>query len=220
LAAKPKRVRRRPEDAKRLILDAAEACMAEHGPASLRLQDVARAAGVSHPTILHHFGSREGLVRALNRRTFEELKNLMIRQMPEAQSGHEGIRLTFAAYRNGLAQRVLWLLQSPSPPPPDSLPVFDEIVRSLHEMRLRFAMPGVKIDIADSRAIVHLTAIAAFGDAIIGPRLRQSSGAKEKNGSQRFEKWFSSLLDVYMRADAQHGAAEAARDVQGLSAKK
>ena len=145
--------------------------------------------------------------------------------MPEAQSGHEGIRLTFAAYRSGLAQRVLWLLQSPSPPPPDSLPVFDEIVRSLHEVRLRFATPGVKIDIADSRAIVHLTAIAAFGDAIIGPRLRQSSGiqssgAKEKNGSQRFEKWFSNLLDVYMRGNAQHGSAEATRDVQRPSAKK
>jgi AcrR family transcriptional regulator len=202
LAAKPKRVRRRPEDAKRLILDAAEASLAGNGPASLRLQDVARLAGVSHPTILHHFGSREGLVRALNLRSFEELKNLMIRQMPEAQSGHEGIRATFAAYRGGVAQRILWLLQSPSPPPVDNS-VFDEIVQSLHDVRLRFAAPGARIDIADSRAVVHLTAIAAFGDAIIGPRLRQSSGTKEKAASQQFEKWFSSLLDFYLQAKAR-----------------
>jgi AcrR family transcriptional regulator len=202
LAAKTKRVRRRPEDAKRLILDAAETSMAGKGPASLRLQDVARLAGVSHPTILHHFGSREGLVRALNLRSFEELKTMMIQQMPTAQSGHEGIRMTFAAYRGGVAQRILWLLQSPSPPPMDSMAIFNEIVRALHEVRLRVAGPGAKVDIADTRAIVHLTALAAFGDAIIGPRLRLSSGAKEKTGSQQFEKWFSDLLDLYMRVNA------------------
>ena len=73
MAQKQKRVRRRPEEAKALILDAAEASMKAGGPAALRLQDVARAAGVSHPTILHHFGSREGLVRALNLRSLEAL---------------------------------------------------------------------------------------------------------------------------------------------------
>ena len=200
MAAKTKRVRRRPEDARRLILDAAETSMAGNGPASLRLQDVARLAGVSHPTILHHFGSREGLVRALNIRSFEELTKPMLRQMPTAQSGQENIRATFAAYRGGVAQRILWLLQSPSPPPVDNS-IFDEIVRSLHDVRLRFAAPGVKIDIADSRAIVHLTAIAAFGDAIIGPRLRH--GTKEKSGSRQFEKWFSDLLDLYLQAKAR-----------------
>src|ERR1700722_11490401 len=84
LAAKVKRVRRRPEDARRLILDAAEASMAAAGPAGLRLQDVARAAGVSHPTILHHFGSRKGLVRALNLRTLEDLKTAVIGQLSAA----------------------------------------------------------------------------------------------------------------------------------------
>ncbi len=73
-----KRIRRKPEDARALILDAAEKSMAAHGPAGIRLQDVAQQAGVSHPTILHHFGSREGLVRALNQRTLEDLKGALI----------------------------------------------------------------------------------------------------------------------------------------------
>ena len=51
------------------------------GPAGLRLQDVARAAGVSHPTILHHFGSREGLVRALNQRSVEALRNSVLARL-------------------------------------------------------------------------------------------------------------------------------------------
>jgi len=47
---------------------------------------------------------------------------------------------------------------------------------------------------------VHLTTLAAFGDALIGPRLRQASGEKEKARRERFEKWFSDLTDLYLRA--------------------
>ncbi|MDO9127858.1 MAG: helix-turn-helix domain-containing protein, partial [Parvibaculum sp.] len=61
----PKRVRRTAEEARRLILDAAEERLAKQGPEGLRLQDIARDVGISHPAILHHFESREGLVRAL-----------------------------------------------------------------------------------------------------------------------------------------------------------
>ena len=60
-----RRVRRTPEEAKRLILETAQALVARTGPQGLRLQDIAAEAGISHPLILHHFGSREGLVRAL-----------------------------------------------------------------------------------------------------------------------------------------------------------
>jgi AcrR family transcriptional regulator len=191
-----KRVRRRPEDAKALILDAAEAGMTADGPAGLRLQDVARAAGVSHPTILHHFGSREGLVRALNLRSLEALKTSVIAQMAGAQSGEENVQRTFAAYRDGLAQRLLWLLQSAAEPPPGGLTVFEEIVNALHALRVHLSAPGVVPDIADTRAVVHLTTIAAFGDAVIGKRLRQ--GAAERAARERFEKWFSGLLDLYL----------------------
>ena len=62
-----KRLRRTPEEARRLILETAQALIASTGPEGLRLQDIAAAAGISHPLILHHFGSREGLVRALTR---------------------------------------------------------------------------------------------------------------------------------------------------------
>ena len=76
-APKKKRIRRTPEDAQADILDAAEAVMSKGGgPAALRLADVAHQAGVSHPTILHHFGSREGLVHAINKRAFEKLAGL------------------------------------------------------------------------------------------------------------------------------------------------
>src|SRR3569833_1084953 len=116
--------------------------MTAEGPAGLRLQDVARAAGVSHPTILHHFGSREGLVRALNQRSLEVLRNSVVARLESARSGDDSIKQTFAAYRDGVAQRVLWLIQSQTLEAPGGLRFFDEIVEALHALRLKFAAPG------------------------------------------------------------------------------
>src|SRR5215468_7163932 len=65
--SRAKRLRRTPEEARRLILETAQALVASTGPEGLRLQDIAAAAGISHPLILHHFGSREGLVHELTR---------------------------------------------------------------------------------------------------------------------------------------------------------
>jgi AcrR family transcriptional regulator len=201
-----KRIRRSPEEARRLILDAAEAGMASRGPAGIRLQDVARAAGVSHSNVLHHFGSRAGLIEALNRRTVEDLKSVLLEMMKAAHSSTEDIiGLAFAAYRNGLAQRTLWVLQAPTRRGAQTLPVFEEVVAALEGRLLGTASPRVNVDKAHIRAIVHLTTIAAFGDALIGARLRRCSSADEPAARRRFEKWFGALLDTYSEASAVLG---------------
>ena len=166
----------------------------------MRLQDVAKEAGVSHPTILHHFGNRDGLVRALNIRALERLTDSAL-SATDRDSSNDGVAMTFAAYRDGLAQRMVWLMQSGDPPPGGRLALFDDVVENLHRLRQRFARPGNKPDIADTRAIIHLTTIAAFGDALIGARLRQV-GAKEPVARDAFERWFSELLDMYLRSKA------------------
>lgn len=172
--------------------------MAGGGPASLRLQDIAREAGVSHPTILHHFGSREGLVRALNLRALETLTHRLVAGMGAAQAGEDGIAQTFAAYRGGMAERLVWLLASNTLP--EKGPSFlNEIVDSLHTIRKRFASPGHEPDIEDTRFVVHLTAIAAMGDALMGSRLRQA-GEDEVQLRTRFERWYAALIDEFLRA--------------------
>jgi AcrR family transcriptional regulator len=195
------RIRRRPEDAQALILDAAETIMAKGGgPAALRLQDVAKAAGVSHPTILHHFGSREGLVRALNLRALSKLTATAISGMSQADSSQGGVGRTFAAYRDGVAQRMVWLIQS-ADLPGDRPALFEDVVEKFHQVRKSFARPGTEPDNADTRAVIHLITIAAFGDALIGPRLRQA-GSKEPQARQAFERWFGALIDMFLRAKA------------------
>jgi AcrR family transcriptional regulator len=196
-----KRIRRTPDEAKALILDAAEAKMTAVGPAGIRLQDVATEAGVSHPTILHHFGSRAGLVRALNERTLADLKSVLLMAMQaDSSTGRNVIGAAFEVYRNGLAQRLAWLVQA-------EIPVFEEMVASLQALRVDLAAPGVEVDEADTRAIVHLTTIAAFGDAILGSRLRRApTPAEEQARRSTFEAWFSALINGFIGAKA-HPAA-------------
>ncbi len=183
-----------------MILEAAEAGMANGGPAGLRLEAVAKAAGVSHPTILHHFGSREGLIQALNLKTIEHLKAVLLEVMRAGpSSSKDPIASAFAAYRDGLAQRMIWLMQSQAPMGAAGLPAFDELVEALHAMRLRMTDLNQDFDIADTRAIVHLTTIAAFGDAILGKRLRRAPDAEEEIARRDwFENWFGEVLNVYM----------------------
>lgn len=171
--------------------------MAVDGPGGLRLMNVAKAAGVSHPTILHHFGNREGLIRALNRRTAEELKRVLVSTMQSGQaSTAELVGPTFDAYRNGLAQRLAWMLQAEPEASPGALPILDEIVAELQALRVRRAGPGAVVDEVETRRWVHLVTVVAFGDAIIGRRLRAAGDpAEERAARDAFERWFVALME-------------------------
>lgn len=65
LASPVRRTRRTAEAARELVLAAAEAVLMARGPAGLKLTEIARAAGVTNGTVLHHFGTIEGVQRAL-----------------------------------------------------------------------------------------------------------------------------------------------------------
>lgn len=66
-------MRRAPEDARDNILSAAEKVLVEHGPLALKLADVATQAGVANASVLHHFGSIDGLHAALMERMVSQL---------------------------------------------------------------------------------------------------------------------------------------------------
>jgi AcrR family transcriptional regulator len=67
------RVRRAPEAARDNILMAAEKLLVDEGPLALKLADVAAAAGVANASVLHHFGSIDGLHAALMERMTQQL---------------------------------------------------------------------------------------------------------------------------------------------------
>jgi AcrR family transcriptional regulator len=196
MVEKAKRQRRTPDEARRLILEAAQAAIARTGPEGLRLHDIAAAAGVSHPLILHHFGSRAGLVRALTRAATGELRDKLLTAMTERDPAvEEQLERVFDAFRGGLGQRLAWLATVDQDAEPGEAPMIQrEIAERLHQHRLA-AAPGGNPSPEDSRFLVYLIAIAALGDAIYGAQFRRSAGLAEgAETDRRFRLWLGALL--------------------------
>jgi AcrR family transcriptional regulator len=197
MALSAKRLRRSPEEARRLILDTAQELIARAGPEGLRLQEIAGAAGISHPLILHHFGSREGLVRALVQEAVAELRDKLIAAMGSAESSLEQeLDQVFDAYRNGLAPRLAWLATiDPTGEQVGPATIMRDIADTLHARRVAVAPPGTAPERADTEMLVHLIAVAAFGDAIVGTRLWRSAGVPTtKDTDRRFRAWLAALI--------------------------
>ena len=233
-----RRTRRSAPEAKRQILDAAEAQLAQFGPGGLRLQSIAAEIGLSHPVILHHFGSREGLIDALNARTVEQLKSSMANLLAGATAPNRNLVETtlehvFTAFGNGLAQRLAWLATSGSS---GEITIFDaigEIARLVQLARVVYAsqrgVPPPPFE--DSRRIALLVATSAMGAAIFGASL--ITGPRESGYSQRvvpFRSWLSEVVLNYLGqfpsgmapdADAQEQRpAETKRDEPARKAPK
>jgi AcrR family transcriptional regulator len=108
------RIRRSPEAARDNILAAAEAILVEAGPQNLKLAEVARAAGVANASVLHHFGSIDGLQTALMTRMIEQLvaRVLAISEQtndPGAMAGASTAALFDAFEQRGVARLAAWL---------------------------------------------------------------------------------------------------------------
>lgn len=202
-----KRSRRPAEEARRLILDAAEKRLAEQGPEGIRLQDIARDIGISHPAILHHFESREGLVRALIERASQQLLDTLLKAFEVTATEKFGVGDTISKVfevlsDRGTARLWSWLHLTGRELEDDvSTRLVREISEQLHALRVLQARdadvqePGWE----DTLFITILVASTAFGDAIIGQRL--TAGVVEgADGRGRFRQWFAKLL-------VEHGSA-------------
>ncbi|MCB9557985.1 MAG: TetR/AcrR family transcriptional regulator [Deltaproteobacteria bacterium] len=94
-----KRIRRDPEAARQLILDAAAAVIAELGPDRATLTAVARRAGISHGLITHYFGTQRALVEHVFEQRMTALRHTVIEQMLE-RGGIEDLRALVATVIN------------------------------------------------------------------------------------------------------------------------
>jgi TetR/AcrR family transcriptional regulator, repressor for neighboring sulfatase len=195
---KPKRVRRVAEDARREILDAAETTLRELGPAGIRLQQLAEEVGVSHPAILHHFGSREGLIRAVARRAIERFEFDLIAAIaaPTAADqplGKDLIHRTFdVLVEGGHARVAAWLLLSGEGNPAAESRL-RAIVEAAHARRL--TLPGEQAaSLEDTAFRLVLVSLVMFGEAIAGDAVRASAGIGDTGARERFRAWFADLV--------------------------
>lgn len=194
-----KRVRRSAEDAQRLILDAAEKRLAKQGPEGIRLQDIAADIGISHPAILHHFESREGLMRALIQRSSAELRDRLFSMMAneDHQRAESMIDQVFEILSDrGTARLVAWLMITGRSNLQDgSQHLVTEIAARVHEQRVKEKRAEGRPEPPREETLFMsiLVATAAIGDAIVGRGMAEAAGL-DQEGIHRFRRWFASLF--------------------------
>lgn len=178
--APPKRRKRQAGEARAEGLAAARTLLLRDGPAAVTLANVGRDIGMSHTNVIHHFGSAAGLQSAL--------MGSMIRDLTAAlDDAVAGIRSDQAAPRKlvdavfdafaggGAGQLAAWIALSRDLTQLE--PVRDAVQSLVRAIREKFADDA---HAAPIRAAVLLIAICAFGDAVIGPPLREMLGQDDR----------------------------------------
>jgi AcrR family transcriptional regulator len=112
-SAAPTRTRRPRAAAREHILAAAERLLLQKGPQSLKLADVAAAAGVVNATVIHHFNSIDGVQVALMERMARQLtEEILASEAPQDRLARSkvGTQLLFDVFENrGAARLAAWL---------------------------------------------------------------------------------------------------------------
>jgi AcrR family transcriptional regulator len=203
------RKRRRAEDAREAILTAAERRLMADGPAALRLQELAAEVGISHPAILHHFGCREGLVKAVVERAVRKLQGELV-QAFTANGPPSGVTLLDRVYETlatrGHARLMAWLLLS-GYEPLDGTEVraqWRNIIDVTHAART-LASTGRTPPREDTAFTVVLSALAILGQALAGPSAFQAAGlGRGRRAQARFRGWLAGLLTGHLEAGPSH----------------
>jgi AcrR family transcriptional regulator len=197
------RARRTAEDARARILDAAEKRLSESGPSALRLQEIAADVGVSHPAILHHFGSREGLLEAVVERAVGALERDLIAAFQSTDGGPPNgsemlARVSDVLITRGHGRVLAWLLLSGYGRAIDTASArtnWKTIVELMHALRLA---AGKKPTHDDTAFVVILPALVLLGQSITGRTIFRMAGVEDADVERRFREWLDRVLATYL----------------------
>lgn len=168
-SAKSPRRRRHPDEARRLILDAAARLLAERGPDAVGLKAVAREAGVSHALVTHYFGTIDALIEAALQAHMTSTRAELLQRIADvAHAGPaEWLEMLFDQLAHPLSGRlVAWAILSGRMDSEDFFPRRDQGMRFVAdaiEARLR-AEHGEGG--APGRDTIELTMLVAFSAAL------------------------------------------------------
>ncbi|MBB4154510.1 AcrR family transcriptional regulator [Sphingomonas jinjuensis] len=174
MSVTPIRRRLSPEESRDAALEAARGLLVEIGPQAVTLKAVAARVGRTHANLLHHFGSAEGLQKALVERMARvvttTIRDAVLRA--RASDDHnplEVVDLAFDAFDGGGAGALAsWMILSGNE---DAL---DPILSAIHDLvdELAAEAPGDH-PIADETLQLVLMAL---GDALFGAPLSRALG--------------------------------------------
>jgi AcrR family transcriptional regulator len=198
--AKPARRRNR-EQTIHDILDAAEALLDRKGPDGFGLAELGRDAGVSFGLIHHYFGGKEGLLRAVLRRTLREMGR-EIRRIEETgqfwEQSAPAVVVVFDTYlrKPGFARLMAWgLLKGLLNVEEVSLEVQrDREALDAMVDRLRDGMPGASR--IDAAALTTLLTSAVLGFNLLRPLLVQTRGWNSRSDEILREQLVRAMISI------------------------
>jgi len=206
MAEPKKRIRRTPEEARSLILEAARDRLQTVGPEGLQVKEVAGVAGVAHSTILHHFGSAEGLRAALIDEMGHKLLEDILAALKARRPGEADSRLLLSVFETlsdaGHARLLAWVMLKGDQPAMGGAGVknlFHELIEEIAA-----AIMAEQEDKGEgawrrarkrARFTAMLAALTAVGDGIAGPFLAEQIGLTNQEARADFRTWLAEVMN-------------------------
>ena len=194
------RLRRSPEEARRLILEAAEQLLIGGGVNAVSVRAVAARMGLTDAAIAHHFGGRDGLLEALLRHGGRKLRAQIEHVLAAWTTSDADIGALVDAlahlHESGYAELALGLHLAGRR---DSGSGFlNGVVDSLHERRRAAAKAESRKAPAkrDTRLAVAAVHQAMFNEALFGESFRRSAGldSEDAAGRRAMRRWWTTTL--------------------------
>lgn len=200
--AKPARVRRRPEEARAHILDAAEAVFADALPDQVGLREIAERAGISHGLITHYFGTYDQLVEAVIERRLGAAREAAMARLAEMTFAADEIPLVAVLVDlvddRTLMRLVAWAVLTKRDHA--MLGSHGQLGRIVDAIVARAAVRDVRL----TRARVELAVIAAItittGLGVAGDTLAQLFGRDAPVGKAALRAELQRMLRAYLTA--------------------
>ena len=160
---------------------------------------------MSHPTVLHHFGSREALVKEVCERRFAAIHADLVRAIASSSGGAEEVAgildsVFHALEAHGHARVVFWLALEGLLMGREELRLHD-MGLAVHALRSGSARAGTP-PLEDTLNVVALASLSLLAESVVGRSILRDAGLGEDRAARaRFRAWLARLLADHL----EHG---------------
>ncbi|MFC4909616.1 TetR/AcrR family transcriptional regulator [Actinomadura gamaensis] len=184
------RVRRGPDEARRVILEAAEELLLRGGVAAVQVRAVAARAGMTDAGVNHHFGGRDGLLQALLRHGGRKLRagvgELLDSWLDGPPDLAKLVETLAAFYRSGYGELAAALHAAGWRD--EGSGMLTPVVEALHALR----PDAAHVPVEDTRLAVAALHQALALDPLYGREFRRSAGLPDDASAQL--RWWTTHL--------------------------
>jgi AcrR family transcriptional regulator len=197
------RIRRRPDEAKSLILKAAEELLVEGGPYAVQVRAVADRVGLTDAGVNHHFDNREGLLVALLRHGGGRIRDAVEHATQDwARRGarvSELVDCIADVYADGYGELAMALHAAGWRD--DGVGILAPVVDALHAARRNSG--GRRRTRGDTRLAIAALHQALATEPAYGAAFRRSAGIDEPDASRHRQqrRWWARTLVTVLDID-------------------